>query len=324
MRILILMATIHKARKAHSKANSEFFLPYSWVKYELEKGYEDYLTKGKVIHCFCHKKTGHNELFDELIELQQEKGFDLILTYYKNDDTPDYIVERIHADGQKVEEIVEGNWFDIARLDPFDAIEADICIGNTEGHVFDQYFEVINQCYPNFVLWGHQQKILLDAVRPVSMNGKVWGGNTHNKTIPFIDWEGNKDSKGGWSVFTNCNVNICKRKFFTPKKSLNDVMKSGKMYLYDNSTSLYNVDYTRDIPYDYKNKLAIPVSGLFTLNPLRVKHIGNINNKIVDESVGLFGFDKMLGRNKNGEIQEVTLGVKNGKIGASRVVIELI
>ena len=58
------MASIHTARQAHGKANSEFFLPYSWAKYELEKGYEDYLTKGKVIHCFCHKKTGHNELFD--------------------------------------------------------------------------------------------------------------------------------------------------------------------------------------------------------------------------------------------------------------------
>lgn len=320
------MASIHTARKAHGKANSEFFLPYSWAKYELEKGYEDYLTKGKVIHCFCHKKTGHNELFDELIELQQEKGFDLILSYYKNDDTPDYVVERIHADGQRVEEIIEGNEFDIARLDPFDAIEADLCIGNPEAHVFEQHFNVISQCYPNYVLWGHNHKILCDDVRMASMRGEVWGGNTHNKTIPFIDWEGNADSKGkgGWSVYTNCNVHICKRKFITPKKSIEEVMKSGKMYLYDNSTSLYNVDDTRNIPRDYKGKLAIPVSGLFYLNPLFVKHLGNINNKKINEEIGQFGFNKVLAKKKNGGLQEVTLGVKNGKICASRVVIELI
>lgn len=318
------MASIHTARKAHGKADSERFLPYSWAKYELEKGYENYLTKGKVIHCFCHKKTGHNELFDELIELQQEKGFDLILSYYKNDDTPDYVVERIHSDGQRVEEIVKGNEYDFARLDPFDAIEADICIGNPEGHVFELYFDVINQYYPNFVLWGHQQKILCDAVRLASMNGEVWGGNTHNKNIPFVNYQGETKVLAGWSVFTNCNVNICKRDFFIPKKSLNDVMKSGKMYLYDNSTSLYNVDYTRDIPCDYKGKLSIPISGLFTLNPLHVKHLGNINNKNVNEEVGLFGFDKMMAKKKNGGLQEVTLGVKNGEIQASRVVIELI
>lgn len=318
------MATNYTARQAHGKADSERFLPYSWAKYELEKGYEKYLTKGKVIHCFCHKKTGHNELFDELIELQQEKGFDLILSYYKNDDTSDYVVERIYSDGQRVKEIVKGNEHDIARLDPFDAIEADICIGNPEGHVFEQYFDVIKQCYPNFVLWGHQQKILRDAARMVSMEGKVWGGNTHNKNIPFIKPDGTSKTLAGWSVFTNCEVNICKRDFYTPTKTIEEVMNSGKMYLYDNSTSLYNVDFTRDIPRDYKGKLAIPVSGLFCLNPLRVKHLGNINNKKVNEEVGLLGFDKTMVRDKKGKIQEVTLGVKNGKIGASRIVVEFI
>ncbi len=317
------MASIHTARKAHGKADSERFLPYSWAKYELEEGYENYLTKGKVIHCFCHKKTGHNEIFDELIELQQEKGFDLILSYYKNDDTPDYVVERIHSDGQRVEEIVKGNEYDFARLDPFDAIEADLCIGNPEGHVFEQYFDVINQCYPNFVLWGHQQKILLDVVRQVSMEGKVWGGNTHNKNIPFIKPDGTSKTLAGWSVFTNCEVNICKRDFYTPTKTIEEVMNSGKLYLYDNSTSLYNVDFTRDIPNGYKGKLAIPVSGLFYLNPLHVKHLGNINNKKVNEEIGLLGFDKTMVRDKNGNIMEVTLGVKDGKIGASRVVVEL-
>lgn len=318
------MASIHTARKAHGKADSERFLPYSWAKYELEKGYEDYLTKGKVIHCFCHKKTGHNELFEELIELQQERGFELILSYYKNDDTPDWVIVKIHSDGERVEEIVNGNEFDYARLDPFDMIEADLCVGNPEGHVFEQYFHVINQCYSNFVLWGHQQKILCDSVRLASMNGEVWGGNTHNKNIPFVNYKGETKVLAGWSVFTNCNVNICKRDFFNPKKSLEEVMKSGKMYLYDNSTSLYNVDYTRDIPCDYKGKLSIPVSGLFYLNPLHVKHLGNINNKNIDEEAGLLGFDRMLAKKKNGGLQEVTLGVKNGKICASRVVVEFI
>lgn len=318
------MATIETARKAHGKADSEYFLPYSWGKYELEQGYESYLTKGKVVHCFCHKKTGHNELFNELIELQQDRQFELILSYYKNDGTPDWIIERIHPDGKRVEEIVKGNESDLARLDPFDYIEADICIGNPEGHVFEQYFDVINQCYPNFVLWGHNYKMLNDAVRMASIKGKVWGGNTHNKTIPFIDWSGEESSKGGWSVFTNCNVNICKRKFKTPKKSIEEVMKSGEMYLCDNSTSLYSVDRITNVPRGYKGKLAMPVSGLFYLNPLHIKHLGNINNKTVNEKMGLLGFNKMLAMKKHGGIQEVTLGVKNGKIKASQVVIEFI
>lgn len=317
------MASIDTARKAHGVADSERFLPYSWGLYELEQGYENYLTKGKVIHCFCHKKTGHNELFDELIELQNEKGFDLVLTYYENDDTPDWIIERINSDKTRSVEKVEGNEFDIARLDPFDAIEADLCIGNPEGHVFEQYFDVISQCYPNFVLWGHQQKILLDAVRLASMQGKVWGGNTHNKNIPFVKYDGTTKTLAGWSVYTNCNVKICKRKYFIPKKSHEEVVKSGKMFLYDNSTHLYNVDFTRDIPCDYKGKLSIPISGLFTLNPLYVKHLGNINNKTVNEEVGLLGFDKMVARDKKGNILTVTLGVKDGKIQASRVVVEL-
>ena len=319
------MASIDTARKAHGKANSEFFLPYSWAKYELEQGYENYLTKGKIIHCFCHKKTGHNELFEELIELQKEKGFELVLSYYKNDDTPNWVIERIKSNGSRVVDEVQGNEFDIARLDPFDTIDADICIGNPEGHVFEQYFEVINQCYPNFVLWGHNHKILCDAVRRVSMEGKVWGGNTHNKKIHFIDWEGNVEDKGkgGWSVFTNCEVNICKRKFITPKKSMSDVMQSGHMFLYDNSPSLYTIKDIRYIPNDYKGKLAIAVSGLFYINPLHVKHLGNINNKTVNEEDGLLGFDKMVARDKNGNILTVTLGVKDGKIGASRVVVEL-
>lgn len=317
------MASIHTARKAHGMADSERFLPYSWAKYELEKGYEDYLTKGKMIHCFCHKKTGHNELFNELIELQKDKGFELVLSYYKNDDSPDWVIERVSASGKRDKESIEGNEYDLARLDPFDRIEADICIGNPEAHVFNQYFNVIGECYPNYALWGHQQKILLDSVRLASIKGEVWGGNTHNKNIPFIKYDGTTKTLAGWSVFTNCHVNVCKRDFFTPKKNLEDVMASGKMYLYDNSTSLYNVDYTRDIPRDFKGKLSMPVSSLFYLNPLRVKHIGNINNKNVDESVGLLGFNKMVGMKKNGGVQEVTLGVKDGKICASRVVVEL-
>ena len=88
-------------------------------------------------------------------------------------------------------------------------------------------------------------------------------------------------------------------------------------------SAVHSAEFCHDIPNGYKGKLAIPVSGLFYLNPLHVKHLGNINNKKVNEEVGLLGFDKTIVRDKNGNIMEVTLGVKDGKIGASRVVVEL-
>ena len=338
------MATNKTMRKAASHVKRDPMLTYESVEFEFESGYEKYLKEGKRVLVFCNKRdknVENNDLFKYFEDRQKTDKFTLIEMFYQAENDTELgvagkatwgyfgnrcVIKTVEANGNTSTEIRFSKTSELGyRLDVFNEVlkTVDFVICNPQGCQWDDVFNIISKSGKNYALWGHQQKILVDSVRMECMKGNVWGGNTHNKPLNFYRPENDSVKKTpAFSVFTNCDVNVTKRKLFTPTKYSHSLISNGEMYKYDNSPEMFNVDRTKNIPCDFEGKLLVPISSIFALDRKFFNFCGNVNGKVKDEGIGQYALEKMLGKTKSGVLMEVTLGVKNCKIAASRCVIE--
>lgn len=339
------MATNKSMRRAAGKVNYDLIITYSWVKYEFDEGYENYITKDKKICVFSNKRDKNiesNDLFKYFEDRQKVDGFTLIEVFYQAEDESQLgvqgmlkwgyfgnrcVIKTIHPNGEISKEVRYGTTDKEYRLDVFEDVikDVDFVICNPPGTYWDKTYKMISKSGKLFSIWGHQQKILNDAPRIDCMHKKVWGGNTHNKGIEFFVSDTNSyETKPGFSVYTNCEINLKKRELFNPFVTSEEMKDNGLMYKFDNSPVIYNVDEYNNIPKDFRGILSVPVSNVFMLDKNQYNFIGNVNGKRKNEKIGQFCFERMLGINHKGAVQSVTLGVKDGKVCASRSLIEKI
>lgn len=336
------MATNKTMRHASKKVKCDPLITYDWVKYEFESGWENYFKQNTKILTFCNKRDKNvekNDLFKYFEDRQKKDKFTLIEVFYQPEDEAEcgiggllewgyfgyrYIIKTIHPDNSITKEVKFSDSNKHYRVDSLLEVinDVDLVVCNPMGYDWDVVYSIVVDSGKKYAIWGHQQKILNDSPRVQLMQGKVWGGNTHNRTMTFYyPDEGIIKRTPGFSVFTNCDITLTKRTPFVPTKLSEKLIKEGLMYHYDNSPIMYNVDETSNIPCDFDGDLLIPVSGLFTLDKNFYTFKGNVNGKMKNEAIGQYVLDKMGGVNKSGNFMEVTLPIINGKIKASRSII---
>ena len=277
-------ANLHKAKNAK---NDEFYTQLTDVEKELMhyKGH----FKDKVVFCNCDDPTW--SAFWKYFHLNFEHlGLKkLISTHYDRMEST-YKMEYKGGDDENIEAGVktplEGNG-DFRNAECIELLkEADIVVTNPPFSLFREYIAQLMEYEKKFVVIANQNAITYKEIFPLLKNDEIWLGyrfgdmsfmvpddSEPRATRFWIDETGQKwRSLGNACWFTNLDIQkryekLVLWKNYTPEE-----------YLYfDEIPSVINVNKVSEIPCDYDDIMAVPITFLDKYNPEQFEIIDALN-----------------------------------------------
>ena len=296
-------SNLTRARRAK---NDEFYTQLSDIEKEL-KHYKEHF-KGKTVLCNCddpfesnffkYFATNFNHLgLKKLITTcyadshisytqyslfdneprepkQKRKAYKVVLTHVGdvNGDgflNMDDILQLVHEEGNSIE-LLKGDG-DFRSEECIEILkEADIVVTNPPFSLFRDFVTTLEKYKRKYIIVGPQNAIVYKEVFPLIKEDKLWFG--YNKIKGFMQPNGAIKLFGNICWFTN--ISIPKRMECIP---LYASYNSDDYSYYDNYDAI-EVSKVKDIPYDYKGVMGVPVTFLDKYNPEQFEIIGMCEN----------------------------------------------
>lgn len=158
--------------------------------------------------------------------------------------------------------------------------EADIVVTNPPFSLFREYVAQLMEYDKKFIIIGHQNAISYKEIFKLIKENKMWlgygftGGAAHFINTQYEDYASAGDHKEGmirvsgvhW--FTNLDINKRHEDLILYKTYVQT-----EYLKYENYDAI-NIDKTKDIPFDYKGLMGVPITFLDKYNPEQFEIIG--------------------------------------------------
>lgn len=261
---------------AKNLKNDEFYTKYDDIEKEINK-YPSSTFKDKIILCNCDNPSFsqfYKFFFEHFHKLQIKK---LICIYYTKDE---YSVRRcIKIDPLNTNELIikdetlSGNG-DFRSEESISSLEeADLVITNPPFSLFREFIEVLMSHNKKFIIIGSQNAITYKDVFSYIKYNKIFIGQTFPKS--FSQPDGSEKNFGNICWFTN--VDYDKQSNTLPLIKKYEGNESDYPF-YDNYHAI-EVSKLKDIPYDFKGVMGVPITFLNHYNPKQFKIVGQTTGR---------------------------------------------
>ena len=271
-------STNNNLNKAKRKKDDEFYTRLVDIENELSH-YKDHF-KNKIIYCNCDDPYRSNfvkyfALNFKFLGLKQ-----LVATCYKHPDIDDSQFERVadrpikwvyngeQIEGQNYPDLskaivtnLEGDG-DFRSKECLSILkECDIVVTNPPFSLFRDFVDTINEYKKEFLIIGSKNAITYKEFFPLLRDNKAWlGYNVSNGTMYFVQEDlTEKGVPSFW--YTNLEHDKRNQELILYKK-----YKEEEYPFYDNYNAI-NINKVKDIPYDYKGIMGVPITFLSKHNP---------------------------------------------------------
>lgn len=286
----------HILTKAKDTKQDEFYTQMFDINNELIH-YKEYF-RGKTVLCNCDdpRVSNFTRFFVHHFELYGLKR--LISVCYKNQDIDlfsqndaeqaVYMVYDGDKNGNKqmdddeIEVIpLKGNG-DFRSPESIELLkQADVVVTNPPFSLFREYVSQLMEYGKDFLIIGNVNAISYKEIFPLIKDNKLWlgygfqGGNAYfavNHTTNYVDGVFNQET--GLVKFRNCHwfTNIPNKKRFEPLDLFQEYTPE-KYPMLDNFNAI-NVDKVADIPNDYFEPIAVPITFLDKYCPNQFEILG--------------------------------------------------
>jgi len=304
--------SLHKAKKSKM---DEFYTQLSDIEKEL-RHYKKHF-KGKVVYCNCDDPRVSN--FFHFFSYNFEKlGLKkLIATCYKsqnmdlfsdnNSEQAIYLVYEGDKNGNNIPDTKEIGVNQLKGDGDFrskESIEllkqADIVVTNPPFSLFREYVTQLMEYNKQFIIIGNKNAITYKEIFRWIKENKMWVGNTPMSTDMLFDVPedfakelvATKKQGSGYKIINGVvkgraqavwftNMDIAKRH---EDLILYKTFNPNEYPRYDNYDAI-NVDKTKDIPFDYKDIMGVPITFLDKYNPEQFKILGMSASAGYDEEI---------------------------------------
>ncbi|CAC9598594.1 Modification methylase EcoRI (EC [uncultured Gammaproteobacteria bacterium] len=295
--------------KAKSSKKDEFYTQLSDIEREL-KHYKKHF-KDKVVYCNCDDPRVSNFFHYFSYNFEKLGLRKLITTCYKNQNMDLFSqndAERaiyLEYNGDKngnfepdPEEIgishLKGDG-DFRSKESIELLkQADIVVTNPPFSLFREYVAQLIEYDKKFVIVGHQNALTYKEIFPLIKENKLWlgygfkGGAAHFINKHYEDYATATDRKEGMirvsGVAWYTNLDITKRH---EELILYKEFNSEEYPKYDNYDAI-NINKTKDIPFDYKGFMGVPITFMTKYNPEQFEIIGATESEGKGFSNGLW------------------------------------
>lgn len=231
-------ANLHKSQIIK---NDEFYTTLP----DIDKELSHYNLSNKTILCNCNDSLS-SAFTQYFIKFFQKLNLKKLITIYP------YTKLTYNGDIIHTEEINNNGDF---RLNSNILQETDIVITNPPFSLFREYITQLFKYNKSFLIIGNKNAVKYKEIFPYIKNNLLWFGYT--SPIKFNTPEGETNKLQGlcrW--FTNLPVE--------PKHLPNTSIKFLNMHYdtYDNLPNIIKVNTLKEIPMDYKNYMAVPITFL--------------------------------------------------------------
>lgn len=298
-------SNFHKSKR---EKNDEYYTRYEDVEKEL-KHYTEHLVD-KVVYCNCDAEWSNFWIYlsQNIVKLKIKK---LIATHY-NKDGRSYKLELKREDVLDtstpplfaIKTELEGNG-DFRSPECIELLkEADIVITNPPFSLFREFIGQLVEYNKRFLVIGNFGAFTYNEIFNLFKENKVWYGISP-RSMTFITSSGeSKTVNSSW--FTNL---AHKRRSKTIK--LDSSFANNEYHTFDNYDAI-NVDRVKDIPFDYKGNIGVPITFMTKFNPKQFELV-DANEIIIGNKVR---------KKKHGLIADGKDASVNGKAKYARVVIK--
>jgi hypothetical protein len=249
--------------RAKKIKNDEFYTQLSDIDNEL-KYYKEHF-KGKIVFCNCDNPELSNFWKYFLLNFDYFELKKLISTHYEQNN-PSY---KIECNGEKDK---QGNLITITskllgngdfRSPECVALlkESDIVVSNPPFSLFREYINLLIENSISFIVIGNLNAITYKNIFKQIKENKIWLGITSPKE--FKEPNGSIKKFGNIIWFTNLNHQKRNEELILYK---NYYGKEFEYTKYDNYNAI-NINKIKDIPYDYKETMGVPITFLKKYNP---------------------------------------------------------
>jgi hypothetical protein len=274
--------------QAKNNKKDEFYTQLSDIENEL-RHYKDHF-RDKVVYCNCDDPRVSNFFHYFSYNFEHLGIKKLIATCYKNQDADlfstnesEQAVYLEYTGDKNGNSVPDANEIGVQPLQGDgdfrspESIEllkqADIVVTNPPFSLFREYVAQLIEYDKKFIIVGHQNAITYKDIFKLIKDNKLWlgygfkGGAGHFINTQYEDYASAGDHKEGmirvsgvhW--FTNMDIDKRHEDLILYKKYTPDEFST-----YDNYDAI-NVDKTKDIPYDYKGLMGVPITFLDKYNP---------------------------------------------------------
>lgn len=257
----------------------EFYTTYEDIEKEMVY-YKDYL-KDKTILMPCDSTNSNffTYFYNNFKKYQLKK----IISIFYNFDNPSIQTE---YDGNEIQtHNLKGNG-DFRNIETIELMKTvDVVITNPPFSLFRQFIEILDKTKVKYLILGDINTITTKSVWGLIMQNKLWLGKTiHSGDRKFyvpdnyplqantcgIDENGKRFIKvKGIRWFTNIKY-IDMYQDLTLTQSYTDE----KYPFFDNNKEVISISKTKDIPYDYKGLMGVPITFFDKYNPKQFEIIG--------------------------------------------------
>lgn len=312
-----LNSNLHSAKNAK---NDEFYTQYEDIEKEMVN-YKDSF-KGKIVYCNCDdpKWSNFTKFFlnnfkhfglEKLICTHFEKdkpSYMLIATKDENGngiiDEEDMLLLPLSQNKDQEMDLIADTYAidysgDFRSPECIELLkEADIVVTNPPYSLFREYVQQLITYNKSFVILGDQNAIETKELFNYVRDHKLWLGydNGGNKWFRVPDnydiaTEARKKVVDGVKYFSMgrimwyTNLETRKRKELLPMLSKAQNERNGVEYIeYDNYHAI-NINYVKNIPFDYDGYMGVPVTFLNKWNPEQFEVIGHTHSADVSETI---------------------------------------
>lgn len=256
--------------KAAIAKNDEFYTQYEDIEKEVPL-YKEYL-KDKIIYCNCDNPEWSN-FYKYFKDNFKELGIKKLITTHYNKDGNSYKLE-LSADNTISKRELDGNG-DFRNEECIKILkESDIVISNPPFSLFREYIKVLIKNNKQFLIVGSQNNVTYKEMFEYIRKDKVWTGV--NGLKEFKEPCGNIKKFGNICWYTNLDH---KNRYISLE--LNNRYKGNESNYkrYDNY-GIINIDRVKDIPFDYKEEMGVPITYIFKHNPKDFQILGLDDHRV--------------------------------------------
>jgi hypothetical protein len=260
---------------AKTNKNDEFYTQLSDIEKELIHYKEHF--KNKVVYLNCDNPSTSNfwkYLYDNFYELQLGM---LMATYYNNGDNSQVAL----YDGIKTQYAsIESGDFRSPECIKF-LKQSDIVVSNPPFSLFREYIGQLMEYNKKFLVIGNMNAVTYKDIFGYIKDNKLWLG-VSPRSMTFVTPDGLKDANAVW--YTNLLHKKRNERLVLYQKY------KGNEHLYpkyDNYNAI-NIDKVKDIPFDYRGVMGVPITFLAKYNPEQFKILGAEKFYKIETSKGVF------------------------------------
>lgn len=262
-------SNLHKAKNAK---NDEFYTQLTDVEKELMH-YKDHFA-GKVVFCNCDDPTWSAFWKYFHLNFDHLRLKKLISTHYDRTE-PTYKMEYEGGDDENIEAGVktplEGNG-DFRNVECIELLrEADIVVTNPPFSIArEDYIPQLFEYEKDFLIIGDLNWVTYKSIFPLLKDNKMWFG--YNTVKEFVQPSGEIKKFGNKLWYTNLDIKKRHEKLILWKNYVPEDYPC-----FDEIPSVINVNKVSEIPCDYNDIMAVPITFLDKYNPEQFEIIDALN-----------------------------------------------